>query len=170
MVTASCGQWQRRPKGKDLRQVVEVKWQAKKQNHGSTHQAQEAALAPAFPFLTSNNGWHKRALILMQRTATTLPNDDEGATGQVAAATAASGCALQRCPSLSHNLEAALLTWPPPFALRTFQYASSGFKALAQLLCLPPPSFVSSECSLPMHVVCSPPICPSLGHASHVTL
>lgn len=168
MVTASCGQWQRRPKGKDLRQVVEVKWQAKKQNHGSTHQAQEAALAPAFQFLTSNNGWHKRALTLMQRTATTLPND-EGATGQVAAVTAASGCALQRCPSLSHNLEAALLTWPPPFALRTFQYASSGFKALAQLLCLPP-SFVSSECSLPMHVVRSPPICPSLGHASHVTL
>lgn len=30
-------------------------------------------MAPAFPFLTSNNGWHKRALILMQRTATTLP-------------------------------------------------------------------------------------------------
>lgn len=106
---------------------------------------------PASPFLTSNNGWHKRALILMQRTATTLPND-EGATGQVAAATAASGCALQCCPSLSHNLEAALLTWPPPFALRAFQYASSCFKALAQLLCLQP-SFVSSECSLPMHVV-----------------
>lgn len=98
-----------------------------------------------------------------------LDSNDEGATGQAALATAASGCALQRCPSLSYNLKAASSPGHLPSLSGHFRMPLPVSRPSLALLCTPP-SFVSSECSLPRHAVCSPPICPPLCHASHIRL
>lgn len=112
----------------------------------------------------------------MQRTATTLSAESE--VGFQRRGCNWSGCSSdgsQQMCSATLSLTATQLGSSPPHlatSLHSQDVSVCLFRfqgPLAQLLCIPP-SFVSSKCSLPMHAVCSPPICPSMRHASHVIL
>lgn len=114
----------------------------------------------------------------MQRTATTLPAESEaGFQRRGCNWSGCSGDGSQRLCSATLSLTVTQLESSPPHLATSLPsqdiseclFRFQGPRSLARLLCTPP-SFVSSECSLPRHVVCSPPICPPLCHASHVRL